>query len=200
MSTAPAELSDAQLIACCRQGQEHAWHALVKRYQRLIYTVPRRAGLDEHQAADVMQACFEALFNSLAGLTQPERLQAWLVTTARRETLKLLQHQRRHPGLAPQAVLAGDGDDDSADTQAQLADEGLLPPEQLDALQHQHRLRRALATLDKRSRELLTYLYLQDPPLDYDEIAQRLEMAPGSVGPTRARSLEKLRRALESLP
>lgn len=200
MSTELSLLSDAQLITRCRDGQEAAWQTLVQRYQRLIYTVPRRAGLDEHDAADVLQACFEALFQHLHTLNQPERLQAWLVTTARRETLKHLHHQRRHPAIAAVTPAADDADDDRADPAAQQADEALLPPEQLEALQSQHRLRRALATLDKRSRELLTYLYLHDPPLDYDEIALRLNMAAGSIGPTRARSLDKLRRALDTLP
>ena len=194
------ECSDAQLIALCRDGQEAAWQALVQRYQRLIYTVPRRAGLGEHDAADVLQACFEALFHNLRALTQPDRLQAWLVTTARRETLKMLHHQRRHPAPSPATVLADESEDDRADATSQLADEALLPPDQLDALQSQDRVRRALATLDKRSRELLTYLYLHDPPLDYDEIAERLDMAAGSIGPTRSRSLDKLRRALDTLP
>lgn len=200
MSTELSLLSDAELVTRCRDGQEAAWQALVGRYQRLLYTVARRAGLGEHDAADVLQACFEALFQHLHALSQPERLQAWLVTTARRETLKQLHHQRRHPALATITQAADDAEDDRGDPAARQADEALLPPEQLEALQSQHRLRRALATLDKRSRELLTYLYLHDPPLDYDEIALRLDMAAGSIGPTRARSLDKLRRALDALP
>ena len=193
-----SDASDAQLLAWCRAGQNTAWQALVHRYRRLIYTVPRRAGLDEHDAADVMQACFAALFDQMHRLTQPDRLSAWLVTLARRETLRLLQHRRRHPGLA---TLAGpDADDDGGDAVAHIADEALLPPEQLAALQQQDRLQRALATLDSRSRELLTALYLRDPPLAYDQIADLLELAPGSIGPTRQRSLDKLRRALENLP
>jgi RNA polymerase sigma factor (sigma-70 family) len=194
----PSTLSDSELVTACRAGHPWAWRALVHRYQRLIYTVARRAGLSEHDAADVLQACFCALLDQLDRIQQPERLQAWLVTIARRETLGLLGAQRRHPSVSVSTDAHGD-DGASDDPLARMADEGPLPPDLLDALQTQHRLHRALATLDKRSRELLSALYLSDPPPSFEEIAQRLDMAPGSVGPTRLRALDKLRRALDAL-
>lgn len=189
-------LTDAELIAACRRGQQAAWRTLVERYQRLIYTVARRAGLDEHDAADVLQACFQALLQQLEQLQQPDRLQAWLVTLARRETLQLLAPRRRQVSLP----VGGGTEDEGEDPLAALVAADPLPPDQLQALQAQDRLRRALATLDTRSRLLLTGLYLRDPAASYDELAEELDMAPGSIGPTRQRCLEKLRRALESLP
>lgn len=195
----PHAHSDRQLIEACHAGGEWAWRQLVDRYQRLIYTVARRAGLSEHDAADVLQACFCALFDQLDALQQPDRLQAWLVTIARRETLGLLRAQRQRVSLTPPSL--SDSDDASGpDPLEQLVDQRLPPPDMLEALQTQDRLRRALALLDKRSRELLSALYLSDPPASFEEIAALLGMAPGSVGPTRLRCLEKLRRALETLP
>src|SRR6267154_2045109 len=88
------EQSDKQLLLACRRGDERAWESLVNRYQRLIYTIPRRAGLDHSQAADVFQEVFTTLFEKLNEIDQPERLQAWLVTTARRKTWRTITKAR----------------------------------------------------------------------------------------------------------
>lgn len=182
--------TDAQLVAACRRGEQPAWATLVRRYQRLIYTVPRRAGLDEAAAGDVFQAVFSKLFEQLDRLAQPERVQAWLVTTARRETLAVLRERGRW------AVLPAAADDDGEDPFERIADPAPLPEAVLDDLQQQHRLRRALQRLDERSRTLLTLLFLEDEPPPYREIAARCAMPEGSIGPTRARALAKLRALL----
>lgn len=182
--------TDAQLVAACRRGEQPAWAALVRRYQRLVYTVPRRAGLDEAAAADVFQAAFSKLFEHLARIEQPERVQAWLVTTAKRETLALLRERGRR--AAPPAA-ADDGGDDPLE---RIADPSPLPEALLDELQQQQRVRRALERLDEGPRRLLTLLFLQDEPLPYSEIAVRCNMPEGSIGPTRARALAKLRALL----
>ncbi|MBT9598076.1 MAG: sigma-70 family RNA polymerase sigma factor [Vitreoscilla sp.] len=191
-----SDWTDAQLVHRCRAGDELAWQTLVHRYRRLVFTVPRRAGLSDHDAADVFQNCFSTLFEHLGDLDQPDRLNAWLVTTARRETLRVLQRTPRHARLDTLGADAEDGDSGARG----VADENaVLPPDRLAALQTQDRLRRAMDGLDKRSRELLTYLYLVDPPLSYEEIAERMGMALGSIGPTRTRCLDKLRRLCEAI-
>ncbi|MCI1192228.1 sigma-70 family RNA polymerase sigma factor [Calidifontimicrobium sp. SYSU G02091] len=191
----PADLDDAALVARCRAGDRHAWAALVRRYQRLVYTVPRRAGLSEADAADVFQFTFARLVEHVDRLDDATRVRAWLVTTARRETLRLLSRRDR---VAADATAGGDADDDS-DPLAQLPDPAPLPDAQLQALQDQDRVRRALERLDERSRAFVELLFLHDPPLAYAEIAARLGIAEGSIGPTRARCLDKLRRALQDL-
>ena len=70
---------DAALVERCRNGDGAAWGELVQRFQRLVYTVVTRAGLDEHTAADVFQTVFERLLAHLPKLEQPERIQAWIV-------------------------------------------------------------------------------------------------------------------------
>src|SRR5688572_33492831 len=81
------EDSDQQLVLACRRGDQLAWERLIRRYQRLIYTIPLRAGLDEDHAAEIFQDVFTALFQKLNDIEQPEKLHAWLVTTTRRKTL-----------------------------------------------------------------------------------------------------------------
>lgn len=185
------DLPDAELLARCREGASAAWEVLVRRYQRLIYTVPRRAGLDDDAAADVFQTVFTRLHEHLERITQPERLQAWLVTTARRETLRLLEQGRRTVSAS-----GGDDPDDEADPLANLADESPLPEEMLERLQAERQVRRALERLDERSRTFLTLLFLQEEPLPYAEIAARMGISEGSIGPTRMRALAKLREIL----
>lgn len=190
-----AELSDEDLVAHCREGREAAWSTLVRRYQRLVYTVPRRAGLSEAQAADVFQAAFARLFEHLHRIDDASRVRAWLVTTARRESLRLLEEGRRIVDFAP----ANGGDDEGADPLAQIADPAPLPEALLDELQQHDRVRRALERLDPRSRQLIEWLFLDEQPPSYTEIAARLGIAEGSIGPTRARCLAKLRTVLEAL-
>ena len=192
------ELSDAELIALCRQGRAAAWSTLVRRYQRLVYTVPRRAGLSEDAAADVFQICFSKLHEHLDRLTDASRVRAWLVTTARRETLQLLEDARRMPA-ATGAEPGADGDDEPSDPLAQLADPDPLPEELLSTLQQQHRLRQAVDRLDPRARQFVELMFLREEPASYQEISATLGIAEGSIGPTRARCLQKLRQILDTL-
>ena len=78
--------TDKELLIACRKGDESSWVALVDRYQRLIYSIPRRAGLNEDQAGEVFQEVFATLVQKLNDISDPDRLHAWLVTTARRKT------------------------------------------------------------------------------------------------------------------
>ena len=183
-------LDDVQLIAACRSGDAGAWEQLVRRYQRLVYTIPRRARLGDDEAADVFQCVFEKLHRNIDRLSRPERLQAWLVTTARRETLDLLRLRRDTAWV--------NSDDVPALTEA--IDPDPLPDALLETLQENHRLRQALAGMADPCRSLLTLLYGDEEPVSYAQIAARMAMPEGSIGPTRARCLAKLRALLEREP
>jgi len=80
------EASDAALVRACRRGNEEAWEALVHRYQRFVHSIPRRAGLDDDAAADVFQEVFAALVQGLDKIDDPDRVGAWILTTAKRAT------------------------------------------------------------------------------------------------------------------
>src|SRR5687767_10140371 len=115
------ERTDEQLLLACRRGEEDAWEALVRRYQRLVYAVPRRAGLDEDAAAEVFQEVFTTLLENVAGIEQPSRLHAWLVTTARRKTWRIITRSK--------ATRAFGGGEDEEDEMLSVADERALPDE-----------------------------------------------------------------------
>lgn len=183
------EPSDAALVAACRQGDAAAWEQLVLRYQRLVYSIPRRAGMDEDTAAEVFQQVFATLVEKLDSIEQPERIGAWLATTARRETWRVSRRESRGVSFAQ-----GQDDEDAING---LVDQTLLPDELLVRLEEQHRVRLAVEALDERCCQLLTMLFYQSDPPSYAEIAAALGTTEGGIGPTRARCLQKLRRLLE---
>lgn len=185
---APPE-DNAALLRACRAGDQEAWGQLVRRYQRLIYTIPRRAGLDEDAAAEVFQRVWMALFQHLDRIEQPERLASWLATTARRESLRQLRLER-----APTTRSS----EELQDEVALLPDPAILPDELIERDERLQLVREALGDLEERCRTLLTLLFAGDEPPAYAAIAAALGVPEGSVGPTRARCLRKLQRALEN--
>ena len=184
--------TDEQLLLDCRRGDESAWEALVHRYQRLIYAIPRRAGLDEDLSAEVFQEVFSTLLQSVERIEQPSRLHAWLVTTARRKTWRLIRREGGTQSLSP-----ADDDEGGPGPLDTLADRAPLPDEALLQLEQQHLVRAALGELDPRCRDLLRMLFYAAEPPPYSEIAARLGTTEGSIGPTRARCLQKLLKLLD---
>jgi len=183
-------VGDEHLLAACRRGDEGAWEALVLRYQRLIYAIPRRAGLDEDAAAEIFQEVFTALLESIETIEQPSRLQAWLVTTAKRKTWRMVG---RAKATRPFETEEGGAGSEMYD----LADAAALPDEALARLEEQHLIRAALSELGDRCRSLLQMLFYAAEPPPYSEIAAALGTSEGSIGPTRARCLKKLLDALK---
>ena len=183
--------TDKELLIACRHGDESSWSAVIDRYQRLVYAIPRRAGLSEDQAGEVFQEVFVTLFEKINEINEPDRLHAWLVTTARRKTWRLLTKER-----TLQAARADDGHN-AEEMMTAVADSAPLPDEMLVRLEEQHRIRTALAALDPRCKKLLTMLYYWPAAATYAEIAAAFGTSEGSIGPTRARCLKKLLQLLE---
>lgn len=185
---------DNTLILACRRGDSDAWAALIARYQKLIYAIPRRAGLDDDQCADVFQQTFQTLFEHLDRIDQPERVRAWLVTTTRRTTERTRQRNARWQPLTEPAFADGD----SANA-PELLDLQPSPDEVVLQLEEQHSVRIALAMLEERCSRLLTLLFYDPDQPSYTEIATQIGIPAGSIGPTRNRCLQKLRTVLQDM-
>ena len=183
------EPSDETLVLTCRSGDAAAWEMLVLRYKRLIYTIATRAGLDQEQASEVLQHVFTRLVENLDRIQQPGQVNAWLVTTARREAL-LLRRRERAVDLSTE---------EHRDRVEDIPDAAALPDDLLLRIEQQQKVRAALAALDPRCRMLLTLLFYRPDTPSYSEIAAALGMSEGSVGPIRARCLQKLRRLLDAI-
>jgi RNA polymerase sigma factor (sigma-70 family) len=174
----------AELVGRASSGDRAAWDELVDRYGALVWAVARRCGLDPQDAAEVSQVVWLRLAQHLGALRQPERLGAWLATTARREALRVGKARAREVPLAAEVH----GPDRS-----ELLD--AAPGAGLLAAERDAGLWRAFGSLPGRCQRLLRVL-VADPPLGDAEVARVLGMPVGSVGPTRARCLDCLRRHL----
>lgn len=176
--------TDQELVNACRNGDETAWEVIVYKYQNLLYSIPKRAGLGKDLAADVLQEVFTTLYLKLDLLEKPEFLRAWLITTAKHKTIHLITKETRG---RPRSI-----DDDQLDPVFQIADKAPLIDDVLISLERQEQIENAFTYIDERCRNLLIMLYLDGDKTPYSEIAQTLEIPVGSIGPTRARCLEKL--------
>jgi RNA polymerase sigma factor (sigma-70 family) len=174
--------SDQALFLACRAGNAQAWATLVAKYERLVYSIPLNYGLSVEDAADLCQEVFLILLKSLDSLTEESNLCAWLVTVTRRHTWRLLKRRQ----LLPIEPLASEVLDI------------LMPhhPKEFERYQVIEWLHQELADLGERCRLLLIALYFERDKPSYQAIAQRLGIAEGSIGPTRARCLQKLKEIL----
>ena len=182
---------DRQLIAACLEGDAGAWEALIVRYQRLIYSIPLKARLTTDDAADIFQAVCLKLYEKLSTLREHEKIIAWLITTTTRETWRMAARQRREG-----QSVAADTDDDNEGLN-QIPAVGLLADEERQILEQQQIVREGVAAMPERCRELISMLFYQKDELSYADIAARMKMPVASIGPTRARCLEKLKKLLQ---
>lgn len=188
LTAARLERSDAELLAACRGGDEMAWNLLVERFQRLVIAIPRRAGLSEDLAAEVFQEVFLALFEKMDEIEQPERLRAWLVTTAKFKTWRIVSKEK----ISQKSAVEDEGED----AYFEIADNAPLPEDVLIELEEQHLVRSAVADLDERCQTILTMLYLNEPAASYAEVAKTVDVAETSISPLRARCLKKMLKLL----
>ncbi len=182
------ERSDAELVRQCRQGNQGAWDELVARYQRLIFAIPRRAGLTDAEAADVFQEVFLTLFEKLDDIEQPEKIRSWMVTTAKFKTWATVRGSK---GLhSPKTEEEMDYE------MANLVDESPLADDMLIELEQQHLIRAALLQLEERCQKILSMLYFGVPAASYSDVAQAVGVGETSISPLRSRCLKKLEKLL----
>jgi len=176
--------TDRDLIISCRRGDQEAWEALMERYERLVFTIARRQGLSAEDAADVTQTVFTILLTSLDRLSDDSRLGAWLTTVTRRHTWRALRKLGREPlgekeDVAEAVVLLGQQKED--------------PVDRWELLQV---VNDALQQLSERCRRLLQALYFDPEEPTYAQVSKQLGIPIGSIGPTRARCLKRLKEIL----
>ena len=170
------------LIASARTGDERAWAALIERYAPLVWSICRKYGLSDADAEDAGQNVWLQLVRQLDQVRDPAALPGWLITTTRR-TCARLPRAGEGPlsrGRCVDAELL-------PDTQGEAVERDLLAAERHAAL------REAFADLPIGHQRLISML-IADPPVPYAEISARLGIAVGSIGPIRARCLDRLRR------
>jgi RNA polymerase sigma factor (sigma-70 family) len=198
-SRAESTINDDEFVAGCLRGEQAAWDGLVDRYAALIYSIPLKYGFSEADAADVFQSVCLILVEKLGSVRAPRGLAAWIITTTTRECLAVARKQRRERNQ-----LSADGGLEAA---VGLIDPRRLPDEEVLSLERQHLVRTAVSQLPDNCRRLVEVLFSDvsddsDPESEsaagatYQRAANNLGIPINSLGPTRARCLEKLRRLL----
>ena len=169
------EITDYSLLRRCAAGDERAWDQLVGRYERLVFSVALKNGVSREDAADITQLTFTALLDSIEVLREDGSLPAWLMTVARRQAWRVRRRTHREQAWPVEDLASG--------------------PTQTDyervAVVHW-----ALSRLGTRCRLLLYALFFDPEAPPYAVIAERLECAIGSIGPQRARCLQRMRALL----
>lgn len=174
--------SVAELVEAAVGGDQQAWNRIVERYLPLVSSVVSKYRLSDDDTQDVSQTLWLRLVEHLGDIREPRALPAWIVTTTRNEALRLLATRKRTLCVDPQVGSELEGEPDRSEL-----DDHLLREERNQAL------REGMAELRPQHRELLVLL-MTDPPMPYEQISRKLGIPIGSIGPTRARSLEQLRR------
>jgi RNA polymerase sigma factor (sigma-70 family) len=169
------------LVASARDGDVRAWDALVERYTPLIWSICRKYRLDRADADDVGQSVWLHLVDQLGKIREPAALAGWIATTTRRECGRLVR-ATRGPAVAYELDA-----DNMADAHSDLAEQEVL------AAERQAALREAYSQLPMDCQRLVAML-TADPPVPYAEISATLAMPVGSIGPTRSRCLDRIRR------
>jgi RNA polymerase sigma factor (sigma-70 family) len=170
------------LVARARSGDRQAWDALIERYAPLIWSICRRHRLGRADADDVGQSVWLRLLDQLDRVREPAALPGWLSTTTRRECLRVLSAAQ-----GPHATIYALDVESLPDQRAGTADQELL------AAERQAALRAAFTQLPPNGQQLLALL-TADPPTPYADISAQLGIPVGSIGPTRSRYLDKIRR------
>jgi RNA polymerase sigma factor (sigma-70 family) len=168
--------SDRDLIESCLRGEQHAWTELISRYQRLIYSVARKLCPQPDDCSDVFQRVCLDLYQNLKQLRDDRTLPAWLITVTRRRSYAFIRVKR---------------DDISIEDYLAESDP------QVETVEAEFLLERAVSELPERCESLIRLLYFDTTEPTYAEVSQRLGIPVASIGPTRARCLQKLRKMLE---
>jgi RNA polymerase sigma factor (sigma-70 family) len=179
--------NDRELVAACLSGDEQAWSELIDRYNRLIFSIPLKQGLNRDEAADIFQAVCLDLVAELPRLRDPQALPAWLIQTTLH---KVSKWRRRNDRYVP---------DEGTHTENAPAPEADMPDALIREVQQSQALRDAVAGLSDRCQRMVQMLFFETPARPYKDVASALGVATGSIGFLRSRCLDRLRSTLEGV-
>jgi len=183
---AAAAWNDTRLVRECLSGNEQAWSRLIEKYKALIYSIPVKYGLPPQEAADVFQATCMELLTRLPQLRKPGALPKWLMQVAHHQCYRWKRQSQR--------VVSRDAQPDLPEPEIPAIAETLV-----QQTQEEQMLREAMAELAPKCRRLIELLFFETPSRPYREVASELGLAVGSIGFTRQKCIDRLRRRLGEL-
>jgi RNA polymerase sigma factor (sigma-70 family) len=177
---------DTRLVKECLRGNEEAWSLLIDKYKALIYSIPVKYGLPQHEAADVFQATCAELLVRLPELREPRALPKWLMQVAHHECYRWKRQQQR--------MVSRDAEPDLPEPETPAIAESVI-----QQTQEEQMLREAMSSLSPQCRRLVELLFFETPSRPYADVAKELGLAVGSIGFTRQKCMDRLRRQLDAL-
>jgi RNA polymerase sigma factor (sigma-70 family) len=181
-----AAWNDTRLVRECLSGNEQAWSQLIEKYKALIYSIPVKYGLPPDEAADVFQTTCMELLTRLPQLREPSALPKWLMQVAHHQCYRWKRQSQR--------VVSRDARPDLPESETPAIAETLV-----QQTQEEQMLREAIATLAPKCRRLIELLFFETPSRPYRDVASELGLAVGSIGFTRQKCIDRLRRRLGEL-
>jgi RNA polymerase sigma factor (sigma-70 family) len=173
----------ADLLTQARDGDQHAWNEIVHRYAPLVWSICRRYQLSRADIDDISQTVWLLLVEHLGNLRTSAALPGWLATTTHRECFRVMRNSRRYEYIGTPSEF------ESSTGQSEQTIEQEVVAAELSAA-----LRTAFAELPPRCQQLLGML-MGDPPVAYAQISAAVSIPVGSIGPQRARCLNRIRRS-----
>lgn len=183
----PRSWSDERLVKECLSGNQEAWSLLIEKYRALIYSIPVKYRLPPQEAADVFQATCLELLHRLPQLREPRALPKWLMQVAHHQCYRWKQQQRR--------LVSSD----DADSGLPVPETPAIAESLVQQTQEEQMLREAMAALSPQCRRLVELLFFETPARPYAEVAAELGLAVGSIGFTRQKCMDRLRKQLGEL-
>src|SRR5882762_5302959 len=177
---------DTRLVKECLDGNEEAWSQLIDKYKALIYSIPVKYGLPPHEAADVFQSTCVELLTRLPELREPKALPKWLMQVAHHQCYRWKRQSQR--------MVSRDTQPDLPEAETPAIAESLV-----QQTQEEQMLREAMGVLAPKCRRLIELLFFETPSRPYSEVASELGLAVGSIGFTRQKCIDRLRRRLGEL-
>lgn len=174
---------DVRLVKACLAGREEAWSCLIEKYKALIYSIPVKYGFSKDDASDVFQATCLELLVRLPDLRKPRALAKWLMQVAHHECYRWKRSQQR--------MISRDADPGLPEPEIPAIAETLV-----QQTQEEQKLREAMMLLTPQCRRLVELLFFEAPARPYAEVAKDLGLARGSIGFTREKCIQRLRRQL----
>jgi RNA polymerase sigma factor (sigma-70 family) len=179
--TTPAPTANDRLLRAAADGDERAWAEIVERYRGLVCAVVHSYRLQDADAHDAEQRTWLRLVEHSDAVRDPQCLGGWLATTASRECLRMLRENR--PVVTDELDAVPDPD---RGVEERVVDADTVA-----------RLWRIVAALPPRGRTIMMELFA-DEPRPYAEVARATGIPVGSLGPSRARLIHRVRRCFDS--
>ena len=183
-------MTEQELVARARRGDESAFEALVTENEKRIYNLCRRLTGNQEDAAELTQEAFLNAWRGLGRFQGESSFSTWLYRLATNACIDFLRKEKRRQSLSMTVSL----DDEEEARQVELPDERYAPEGALERAEARRAVAEGLERLTLEHRQVLVLREIHG--LSYAEIGQVLGLEEGTVKSRIARARGALRKVL----